>query len=240
VLQHSGLTSLGRWSRRQIECERAVCQIRRKTPGGKHEYEPVGTGFLVARARVMTNWHVFETPGSGRAGASADFSACFDYRAAEDGSVADEGISVDFAADAILDASHRDELDYVVVGLKEGIGEALMPDGRKRGWLALGTRSFEKDEALIVLQHPAGRTLEVSAGAVTGWHKPGAGFEHTAETDEGSSGSPCFGADWTLLGLHHRVDPITGARNRGIATSAILDRMGAILPPTIGLLEALD
>jgi V8-like Glu-specific endopeptidase len=197
----------------------------------------VGTGFLVARDLVLTNWHVFESPpGSGALGASADFLASFDYRGTDDGAVADPGVTVAFATDAIRDHSHREELDYVIVGLAEPAGDTPMADGRARGWLRLGTREFEQDEALVVLQHPAGRTLEVSAGAVTGWHKPGAGFEHTAETDEGSSGSPCFGADWTLLGVHHRVDPVTGARNRGIATSAILARMGAINPPTIGLL----
>lgn len=232
VLQHSGLVSVGRWSQRQVESERPVCQILR----GK---EAVGTGFLVGPDLVMTNWHVFQAaPGSGNLGASQDYHACFDYRGDGANAVADEGVSVGFAANAVRDASHREELDYVIVGLRERVGEAPMPDGRQRSWLRLGTREFEAHEATVVLQHPAGRTMEVSMGAVTGWHREGAVFEHTAETENGSSGSPCFGADWTLLGLHHRVDPQTGQRNRGIATSAILQRMGAINPPTIGLLPA--
>lgn len=233
VLEHSGLLTTGRWTQRQVECERPVCQILR----GK---EALGTGFLVAPDLVMTNWHVFQdAPGSGSLGASERYSACFDYRGDGTGAVADEGVTVAFAANAVRDASHREDLDYVIVGLRDRVGEAPMPDGRPRGWLRLGTREFEANEASIVLQHPASRTLELSIGAVTGWHRAGAVFEHTAETDNGSSGSPCFGADWMLLGLHHRVDPVAGQRNRGIATSAILTRMGAVSPPTIGLLPAL-
>lgn len=232
VLEHSGLVTVGRWSQGQAASERPVCQIRR----GK---QALGTGFLVAPDLVMSNWHVFQdTLGSGKLGPSEQFSACFDYRGDGAGAVADEGINVAFAADAVRAASPREDLDYVIVALSERTGDAPMPDGKPRGWLYLGTREFEDNEAMIVLQHPAGRTMEVSMGAVTGWHKAGAVFEHTAETDNGSSGSPCFGADWTLLGLHHRVDPETGERNRGIAASAIRQRMGAMSPMTIGLLPA--
>lgn len=232
VLQDSGLSSLGSWCRGLARSERPVCQIRR---GGK----AVGTGFLVAPHLVMTNWHVLQdTPAAGGLGPSEQFAACFDFRGDEAGTVVDEGTTIAFMADAIRDASHREELDYVIVELAAPAGSVLMADGQQRGWLRLGTGEVEPGSALVVLQHPSGRTMEVAMGGVSGWHRPGAVFEHKAETERGSSGSPCFGANWTLLGVHHRVDPVTGESNRGISTSAILQRMGAIVPPTIGLLPA--
>jgi len=231
ILEHSTSQSIGRFTRLQVECERAVCQIRR---GGAR----IGTGFLVAPGLVMTNWHVFQDNLGGALGPSEQYRACFDFRGADDGTVADEGIEVPFAVNAVRDASHREELDYVIVELVEKEGDSLLPDGRPRGFLKLGTREFEVDEAAIILQHPAERTLEVAVGVVTGWHRDGSVFKHKIETDNGSSGSPCFAPDWSLLGLHHRFDLTTGDHNRGIATSAILSRMGAITPPTIGLLPA--
>lgn len=236
IIQASGLESTGRWRQQMIQRERRVCQIR---AGGK----AVGTGFLVAPRLVMSNWHVFESPhGSGQLGAPGGYSACFDFRAAEGHEPADPGIDVPFdAAAGYQDASHKLELDYVLLPLSREIGSEPMAGGTKRGWLALGTRDFElPKESCLVLQHPAGRTIEVAPGVVTQW-LPGheqAIYEHTAETEDGSSGSPCFAADWALLAMHHRVDPETHAANRAIATSAILQRMGAI--GKLGLLPALD
>ena len=236
IIQASGLESTGRWRQRMIECERRVCQIR---AGG----EAIGTGFLVGPGLVMSNWHVFEAPaGSGKLGAPGGYSACFDYRAAEGRQPADPGIDVPFdPAPGYRDASHKLELDYVLLSLSREIGHEPAADGTARGWLALGTRSFElPKESCLVLQHPAGRTLEVAPGAVTGWlaGREQAIYEHTAETDNGSSGSPCFAAGWALLAMHHRVDPETHAANRAIATPAILQRMGAV--GTLGLLPSLN
>ncbi|WP_143694680.1 trypsin-like peptidase domain-containing protein [Variovorax sp. JS1663] len=234
VIQASGLESAGRWRQQMIRCERRVCQIR---SGG----EPIGTGFLVGPRLVMSNWHVFESaPGSGQLGEPKNYAACFDFRAAEGQAPADPGIEVpaDPVAD-YLDTSHKLELDYALLQLAHDIGNEPMPDGTKRGWLALGTRQFElPKESCIVLQHPAGRTLEVAAGTVTGWlqgHEQ-AIYEHTAETDRGSSGSPCFASGWTLLGLHHRTGPKANPSNRAIATSAIVERLRA--KGRLGLLPA--
>ncbi|WP_077000515.1 trypsin-like peptidase domain-containing protein [Variovorax sp. KK3] len=236
IIQASGLESTGRWRQEMVRCERRVCQIR---CGG----QAIGTGFLVGPRLVMSNWHVFESaPGSGQLGEPKDYSACFDFRAAEGQAPADPGVDVGFdPASTYLDASHKGELDYVLLPLARAIGDEALADGQKRGWLALGTRAFElPKESCIVLQHPAGRTLEVAAGAVTGWlpDREQAVYEHTAETEPGSSGSPCFASGWTLLGIHHRVDPKTQASNRAIATRAIVERMEA--EGKLGLLPARD
>lgn len=235
ISRESGLESTGSWRLRMASNEARVCQILFKG-------EAIGTGFLVGPALVMSNWHVFESPpGSGALGSVADYAARFDFRAAAGAAPADSGSIVGFdAAQSYLDASHKNELDYVLLALAEPVGNAALPDGTARGWLSLGTREFEPNETCVVLQHPMRRTLEVAMGAVTGWVKASEHqvYEHLANTEEGSSGSPCFAPNWTLLGLHHRVDPNSGLCNRAIATPAILGRMGA--KGTIGLLPSLS
>ena len=235
ISAHSGLESTGSWRRRMASAEAAVCQIL-------FQGQPIGTGFLVGPAIVMSNWHVFEAPpGSGRLGQLADYAARFDFRAADGAVPADAGTDVAFGPGTdYLDASHKQELDYVLLPLARPMGQEKLYEDKSRGWLSLGTRVFAKNETCVVLQHPMRRTLEVAMGPVAGWAPGSDGliFQHLADTEAGSSGSPCFSPDWTLLGLHHRVDPQNGECNRAIATSAILDRMGA--KGTIGLLPLLS
>jgi hypothetical protein len=54
----------------------------------------------------------------------------------------------------------------------------------------------------------------------------GTRVRYTTTTQRGSSGSPCFSADWELIALHHAGDPNypikgKGAFNQGIPMSAI-------------------
>ena len=224
------LASTGAWRKRMLVCEQRVCQVLRHGSA-------VGTGFLVGPDLLLSNWHVFESgAGTGVLGATADYAARFDYRAVDPAHVVEAGTVVPFDGAGYRDASHMRELDYVLLTLQHAIGAERLPHGEPRGWQALGTREFELGEVAFVLQHPAGRTLELSAGPVVGWvaGKQGQIQEHTADTEEGSSGSPCFAFDWTLLGVHHRADPLTHDRNRAIASAAILARMGSV--GTIGLL----
>jgi hypothetical protein len=127
-----------------------------------------------------------------------------------------------------LDSSSRHELDYVIVKLAQPRGEDPSPGGRKRQWLVPDPTEFSDHEPTFVLQHPRGRTLEMSVGAIKGWElgREREVYEHVATTDQGSSGSPCFAWNWSLRALHHRVDPTTGKANRAISIAAILQRMG--------------
>ncbi len=50
---------------------------------------------------------------------------------------------------------------------------------------------------------------------------------YRTNTDKGSSGSPCFDANWTLVALHHLGDPAyypenKSAFNQGIPFTAIM------------------
>jgi len=222
VAKVSPLESTGTWRKRMVACERKVCQILA-------DDQAIGTGFLVGPGLVMSNWHVFEAGnGAGTLAALERYAARFDFRGADGQAPADAGIEVAIDAKAgYLDASHKIDLDYVLLSLDRKLGDEPIPSGEARGWLALGTREFEPNETCLVLQHPASRTLEVAPGSVLGWvaDRKGDIYEHMADTLGGSSGSPCFAPDWTLLAMHHRTDPVSERCNRAIATSAILKRM---------------
>jgi V8-like Glu-specific endopeptidase len=229
-----GLLPTHEWRRQMLARESPVCQILRHG-------EPVGTGFLVGPNLVMSNWHVFESErGSGVLAGIGEFAARFDYRAeaGKPGALPVTTIAFD-GASKFEDASRADELDYALVSIPGRIGEDPAPGQARRGWLNLGRRDFEVGDAVVVLQHPDGRPLEFGAGIVLGWQSghPHRIYEHRADTEEGSSGSPCFAADWTMLAIHHRVDPKTGQCNRAIASTAILQCMAH--RNTIGLLPPL-
>lgn len=214
VREGSGLASIGLWRRRMAQCERAVCQL---LYGG----QAVGTGFLVAPGRILSNWHVFEQPyGGGALAPAKDFAARFDFRCAEGAQAADPGIRIALADRPPADSSHKLELDYV-------IAELAQPMPAERSPLALGTRTFGDGEVLAILQHPDERSLELAFGQSLGWHDAAqrSAYRHDAETAHGSSGSPCFAMDWSLLAVHHYGG---AGHNRAVATEAILRRMGAL------------
>jgi hypothetical protein len=230
ILRPGGTETPGRWRLTMIERERPVCQILL-------DDNPVGTGFLIGPDLVMSNHHVFEDAGGKLRLQLEPFSVRFDYRASDPQNVFSPGkiVAIDTAA-GYLDKSPKAELDYVIIRLRERSGEDPMPGDKARGWLELQDEILKEHDPAFVLQHPLGRTLELAVGSIIGWEKERIDeiYEHCANTDNGSSGSPCFSWNWDLRALHHRVDPKTGRVNRAIATAAILARMGAM--GTIALL----
>lgn len=237
VLRAAGSVKPGDWRRQMLERESPICQIL-------YRGDAIGTGFLVGNNSVMSNWHVFEsTPTSGQLGALADYSVRFDYRAAEGRVPASPGIVVAInAAKGYLASSEKAAFDYVLVELIRNAGEDVVDSaGRLRGWLHPSARSLKELEPVLVLQHPKGRTLELAIGPVTGWvdERKDEIYQHWANTDEGSSGSPCFSVQWELAALHHRADPKGGPRpNRAIAMTAVVADM--LAHGTAGLLPPLE
>jgi hypothetical protein len=236
VLEKAGTAKPGIWRREMVAREAAVCQVLFRG-------DPIGTGFLVAPNRVMSNWHVFEYPQNGGVlGSLSDYSVRFDYRAAEGQVPASNGkiVTIDHAS-GYLAESPKSELDYVLVQLTENPGDDAFAADLKRGWLRPSERTLQELEPVLVLQHPKGRTLELAIGPVVGWveQRTDEIYAHWANTDEGSSGSPCFSCRWELVALHHRADPNGGNRpNRAVAIPAVLQDMGSV--GTLSLLPEVD
>jgi Trypsin-like peptidase domain/Effector-associated domain 1 len=232
VLENAGMVKPGQWRAQMTARESAVCQIL-------YLNDAIGTGFLVGPDLVMSNWHVFEDQTKGQLRALGDFATRFDYRAAAGAAPASNGKTVAIKADAgYLASSPKTDLDYVLFQLGSRAADEVVDHNATRDYLRPASREFDMYEAALVLQHPKGRSLELAIGPTIGWiddaHK-GEIYAHYANTDEGSSGSPCFTCKWELAAIHHRSDPHGRGANRAIAMTAVLQDMGnngtlALLP----------
>jgi endonuclease G len=83
-------------------------------------------------------------------------------------------------------------------------------------------------DPMYVLQHPKGgpMTLALSTNGVT-WIDPGqATVQYTTRTAGGSSGSPCFNANWDLVALHHAG---SSSKGEGILMRPIFEQIKEFL-----------
>lgn len=231
--------------------EQHVCMI--DTPQGG------GTGLLVARDLVLTNYHVVEQLLAGSY-ASDKVRCVFDYRNRFDGS-ANTTISV--GLDPAWTIPHRKyeeydpptpvELDYALLRLDTPIGEASIGEPQPRGvsetrcWFDLSHDPPDpvNDRLTFILQHP-GRAiwapgephqepLKVALGqpGFDGYNANKTRIRYRANTLPGSSGSAVFDEKLRLVALHNSrgVTDANGQviNNQGIPLKAIL----ADLPPDI-------
>jgi hypothetical protein len=233
------------------EAEMRVCRIEIPVPGGK----TYGTGFLVGPDLVMTNHHVME-PVIDKPDLAAGAIFLFDYKVlsekvlnpgtpfslASDGwLVADSPLSpIDEEADPKSGTPSDKELDFSVVRLAAkpgsepvGNGDDNSPD---RGWIEI--KAPDKAPApgtpLFVVQHPSWMPLKVvfEMDGVMEHDGPESRIRHRVNTEQGSSGSPCFDGDGQLVGLHHVGDPDfdrPAQFNEAIAVATIAKELGGPL-----------
>ena len=229
------------WREGQARAETRVCRI---DAGGDGK----GTGILIGRDLVLTNYHVVESLLKAPATAPT-WAARFDHKLADDGSDVIAGRRVAFAKD--WDVSHApysafdlepdpksgvpaaDELDYALIRLAEPIGD--QPVGKNdaaapRSWISLSAQSVDVDapRMIAILQHPRARPMKLSIGMVERLVRNTAGnrVRHGVPTEPGSSGSPLFDHDWNLIALHHSGDPdkVKPAYNEAIPIELIAAR----------------
>jgi hypothetical protein len=105
------------------------------------------------------------------------------------------------------DASARpcDLLDFVLLKLEQPVGLDKL-DKRQRGWIALPPKPKQpgKGEPIIIVQHPLGQPMKIAldTSSVIGLNQNGNRLQYKTNTEPGSSGSPCFAMDWTLVAIH--------------------------------------
>jgi hypothetical protein len=209
-----------------------------------------GTGFLVGKSLLLTNWHVVQN-------ARANAVARFDHKVLPGGTVAGKGRVVPFAADWLVAQSPHDspqlELgkegpppgtwDFALIRLAEpvasqGIGPQQSAGGDPRGHYDLdgSDYDFENGEPLLIVGHPNGRPMQLSYASPSGAKR----IKHLnrvryhTNTEGGSSGSPVFNRNWRVVALHHAAGPTTLPGefnlhtrdfNQGIAIAAIVTNL---------------
>jgi hypothetical protein len=234
------------WRQRLAEIEGRVCRI--EIPA----LTACGTGFLVGPDLVLTNYHVVEaihnktiTPGQ--------LTCRFDYKMLADGVSIGPGKTyglangspdawlVDHSPYSALDFEIRpvadvpnDELDYALLRLagRPGedlvAGEAQSPAPRK--WIEppAAPHNFARAPALNIVQHPDGRPMQIAMDSNAVTEATSTRVRYKTTTQPGSSGSPCFSANWAWIALHHSGDPKyqkLGKKpeyNQGIPATAIM------------------
>ena len=232
------------WRKRLGEIESQVCRIEYPEKTG------IGTGFLVNKDLILTNYHVIE-----RFLANGDLAknivVRFDYKVLEDGLTVNAGKAYKLAATWLEEKekySEHDnespatgepatnELDFALLRV-DGTpgddpvgGDTIDPQAVPRHWMKVQAtdHDFLANPAIYIVQHPDAKPMQVAidADAVVGVTSNGTRVRYTTTTEPGSSGSPCFSADWTLVALHHAGDPkyLQGLKpefNQGIPINAI-------------------
>lgn len=226
------------WLDRLVQVKNRVCRI---------EIGPraAGTGFLVGPRAVLTNWHVVDK--AERAGKLADLRCRFDYIRLSDGSrqpgvtvaLDDQGIAVsapfspaELTATPDIPEPRPEELDFALLVLADAAGDHAV-DGGHRGWISLPGTGFAltADAPILIVQHPDGAPLKLAMDtqSVIGANGNGTRIRYRTNTDNGSSGSPCFSMDWDPVLLHHFGDPAWGEPkfNQGVPLDLIRARIDA-------------
>jgi hypothetical protein len=231
VKPHLRQLDLGTWPDELIERRGRICRVE---VAGRAS----GTGFLVGPSAVLTNWHVVKDCLDA---ASAGRIACrFDFLAGT-GSQPSEGTLVKLGPGGVLDSSPCSnaelssadpdvpppgphELDYALLELAE-------PMGTGRGFERLPEfpPALQEGAALLIFQHPNGERMKLALDteAIIGRRHGDLRLRYRTNTEPGSSGSPCFTMDWTLVALHHYGDPAHGSPrfNQGIPIELVRKRI---------------
>lgn len=237
------------WIKRLATIETQICRV--EVPVDRDWV--FGTGFLVAPDVVITNYHVVEDVVDGLV-VPTSIGLRFDYAILEDGVTPNPGTIYRLAADWLIDYSkyssldmqdnpaddpESNELDYALLRVAGAPGSSAAGGGvsktanpQPRGWIAIPskTHDFQKESALYIMQHPEGKELKLALDthAIIGVNGNGTRVRYKTNTEGGSSGSPCFDANWNLVALHHAGDPNFSELhkpqyNQGIPFTKIVD-----------------
>lgn len=241
-----------KWRSALGRLEGQICRI--ESPHG------TGTGFLLGNSVVMTNYHVMKTVIEG-AGKPDKVVLRFDYKKLDNDAV-NQGTVYELDDEWLIDSSKYsdadlidpppappslDTLDYALLRVKGAPGKDPIggksnadPKAAPRGFIPLpgALHDFMKFPAVFIMQHPDGAplTLALDTEAVISVTANGSRVRYRTNTEPGSSGSPCFDANWNLIALHHAGDPKwTPTYNQGIPFMSILNGLKADVRGELGV-----
>jgi V8-like Glu-specific endopeptidase len=221
VHQRVQFNDVEQWRDGMIRSEQAVCRVEVDIDG---QVTGVGTGFLIANDLLITNYHVLEDFMLDRLNPSR-VTFHFDYK--NQGGKLLKGVKYKLAPVWKVYSSTEENFDFALVRLVGSPGTGTLGEQENapvRGFLTPAAKAPEDGEPLMIIQHPKAVPLKFALGSMKVQAPPAgpAYLTYDVNTDEGSSGSPCFTSDWTLVALHHWGGTF---HNRGIRFSAILQEL---------------
>ena len=224
VVQGVPFENAGVWLDQFARLRRAVCRFE---PQPQIEtIEGFGSAFLVGPDVIMTNHHVISRPFPPLAsnGLMSDAEAAkavirFDYEVDLSGNV-QSGREVKLAAAGWCLAENK-ALDYALLRLAQRASDISAPSGAARPYIKLSPHNFVIGEPVVVVQHPMAKPLKLAFGTVV-IPTDGDGVTYNANTEGGSSGSPCMTTALETVALHHQGKTST---NRAVRMSKILDHL---------------
>jgi hypothetical protein len=209
----------GEWGETYNHSRAAICRVEPQPLDQSNE--GYGTGFLVLPDVVLTNFHVVDSPVFD----PRRVVLRFDCEIGQD-KQATPGRVCGLADHWKLATSPRVQdggCDYALLRLAEPVGGEALLTG-PRGVLRLRAHAFRFGQPVFILQHAAARPLELAIGTVTDPSVSPVQVAYDANTEGGSSGSPCFNAALQVVALHHFGGP---DHNRGVKAESILRDLSA-------------
>lgn len=203
-----------------VERARSVCLIEVPRMGKK------GSGVLIQADLILTNFHVISssddvalaTLQENLTGALVRFGA---YRS--EGTVAEGQVVALDDDEPILVFSPTKGQDFVLLRAK---GIETLANVAPTPFVS---RVPAKGSAIHILQHPLGGAMKLalSSNGVAGVDLEKGLVQYVTRTEDGSSGSPCFDADWNLIAIHHaqRTGVFQGVFREGVLMAAIYERI---------------
>lgn len=202
---------------------------------------------------------VVETRDQPRAGSVPKLCCVFDYRTIVSNFVRSapppEFTVVDVAADWLVWSSFTDNrdgsthdfagqpniatrLDCAVIRLATPIGIKADPrrGGKMRGWLQLSgsAPALKKDEIITILQHPEGLPQNFAMNAFRAQDATTTRIWYETNTDNGSSGSPCFGRNLDLVAFHNAGRPKLFQGDTRLCNQGVrIDHVISVLPADV-------
>lgn len=163
---------------------------------------PIGTGFLVAKGLILTNYHVLQRHDTDTMQQIAPKVLLrFNYITPDEGEKEDDKHFQLARHRPILAASPTDRLDYVLLQAEERIYQDrdLHPVPYNI------TEIPQQGMGLSILQHPQGEPMKFAPGinSVVDINRETGLIQYWTKTSGGSSGSPCFNESGKVVALHH-------------------------------------
>jgi hypothetical protein len=192
-----------------------------------------GTGFLIGRRTVLTNFHVVKAAIQGET-TGDDIRCEFDFFVKDAPTVTVKG---DAGRDwlgpwrtyslADLTASGNpapDELDFAVIHLAHEVEATRLPLK-----FPIAPPIVSQGDFVVIGQHPGGEEAQVAFGEVVAFPGESLRYRYDVTTEAGSSGSPVLNMDLGLVALHHAADPSQNpVYNQGIPIARIMDVLKAV------------